>query len=523
MKTEVKAEAVASENKKPAVLGVFTGKCCDSNILNHNDMHLSRELFEKLMESDEYKRAMANKHYIGYAGHPEDSDCQDFEHACIVMTDMRIADNGDIEGDFDLLDTPVGRVIKSFIDAGVKFGISIRGLGDVDGNGEVDPDAFIFRGFDLVTFPAYDDCIPEFKAIAASTDTKKQAKYKKVCAAINANIKNITSCEALELIKEELPDSSDEFNLVAERINELTAPETVEEAVAEEVVEKAAEVDVTEQKLDAMTDLYLDAQAQVRELEQTVTELETTNQDLTVECKTLKHRQARMKKLVANQLADANASLAALENKYNRSEHRLSRVKASLSAAMSDLKDTQAKYKEQINANTDLQTQVDSLMYKSKVDKNTITASENLNLKYQQKIEANNEAISQKDSEIEELNTKLSETVTAQKEVESRASDLDETNKELLSRVEAAEEMVLSYQQAFADMYANALGVCLTGLPITASTSVDELKQMIKSGTSTAGIPANPSFGAGDAEYIDGDEDEDLFDDVNYGADMVTL
>ena len=106
---------------KGSVLGTYTGKCCDYNVLNNNEMHLSRKLFEFLMESEEYKRAMEYYHYIGFLGHPVDCDCQDYEHACIVMKDMRLLDNGQIEGDFDLVDTPVGRIVKAFIDAGVKF------------------------------------------------------------------------------------------------------------------------------------------------------------------------------------------------------------------------------------------------------------------------------------------------------------------------------------------------------------------------------------------------------------------
>ena len=212
-----------------SVIGTFTGKCCDANVVNNNDMHLGRDLFENLLNSEDYKMAMETHHYIGFLGHPENPDCQDFEHACIVMKDLRILDNGEIEGDFDLIDTPVGRIVKSFIDAGVNFGISIRGLGDVDGNGEVDPEGFIFRGFDLVTFPAYDDCIPEFKAIAASTDTKRKAAFKKVCAAINANIKDISSSETLEFIQDQFNEGTDEFNIIQNRLDELACPDVSEE------------------------------------------------------------------------------------------------------------------------------------------------------------------------------------------------------------------------------------------------------------------------------------------------------
>lgn len=520
MKTE-------NENKSPSILGKFTGKCCDSNVFNNNDMHLSRELFEKLMDSEEFQRAMENHHYVGFAGHPENSDCQDFEHACIVMKNMRIEDNGEIWGEFDLIDTPVGRVVKAFIDAGVKFGISIRGLGDVDGNGEVDPDQFIFRGFDLVTFPAYDDCIPEFKEIAASTDAKKQAQYKKICATIDTNLQDIRSAEALEFIKEQLPDESDEFIKVDDRIKELN--DEIAETVAEVDNDEAIKLAVTEQKLGAMTDLYLDAQDKVRTLEQEMTDMALNNQTLIVECKTLKQKHARLDRIVANQLRDADAALDEAEVKAERAQKTLSRVQASLRTTKDELKvkdeelrRVQSECRSQVRANSRLKDRLSKLSDKSLADQHTIKASEDLNLKYQHKIEANSEAISQKDSEIEELKSTLSETVAACEKLESKASNLDEKNKELQSRVEAAEEMVLSYQQAYADIYANALGVCLTGLPITASTSVDELKMMIKSGTSTAGMPASPSFEEveGD-EYLD-DEEFDL-DDVQYSAGLVTM
>lgn len=518
----IKADVEEKNKKSPSVLGQFTGKCCDSNVFNNNDMHLSRELFEKLKESEEYKRAMDNHHYIGYLGHPADSDCQDFEHACIVMKDMRILDNGEIEGDFDLIDTPVGRIVKAFIDAGVNFGISIRGLGDVDGNGEVDPDQFIFRGFDLVTFPAYDDCIPEFKEIAASTDTKKQAKFKKICASIDTELSNINSSEALEVIKEQLPDNSEEFIKVDDRIKELN--EEVAEAVEDADNDEAIALAVAEQKLEAMTDLYLDAKEEARKLEEKITDLEVNNQELVVECKSLKNRHAIIKKVVANQISDANDTVSKLEEDLKRSERQRSRITASFRNAKDQIKDIRASYDAQIAMNNRLKERIKFINDKRKVEHDSIRASEDLNLKYQHKIEANSEAISQKDAEIEELKSKLNETVAASKELESKASNLDDKNGELLSRVEAAEEMVLSYQQAYADMYANALGVCLTGLPITASTSVEELKEMIKSGTSTASMSARPAYAEDvvDEDYVEG-EDEVFDDNVRYAADMVTL
>ena len=540
--SESKIEAQAIAPKTPSVLGRFTGKCCDANIFNNNDMHISREVFEKLMDSDEYKRAMKYRHYIGYGGHPENTDCQDFEHACIVMTDMRITDSGEIEGDFDLVNTPVGRIIKAFIDSGVQFGISIRGLGEVEPDGEVDPDEFIFRGFDLVTFPAYDDCIPEFKEIAASTDFKKQAKYKKVCASIDTNLESIQSCEALKFIQEQLPDDSDEFNKVQDRIDAIennvedNSESDIEEGGQEMCEDCTADIlEITEQKLAAMTELYLDAAQTARELETKLLDQQVANNELAVECKTLKNKQARLDRIVAAQIEDANRTANNFEIKYNRSVDQTKSIRASLDNAKQDLANTRGRlktvnsrlaemkeaYNAQIQANTELKDRLSSINNTRRADLQSVKATEELNLKYKRKIEANSKAISQKDSTIEDLKSKLNETVANYKNLESKASNLDETNAELLSRVEAAEEMVTSYQQAYANIYANALGVYLKDLPVTAATSVEELAHMIKAGTSTAGIPSTSIMEDEDAEYDDNVDES--FDASGYSAEMVTL
>lgn len=512
-----------AQKKKPnsSILGTFSGKCCDSNVWNNNDMHLSRKLFETVMASDEYKRAMENRHYIGFLSHPEDMDCQDDKNACIVMTDMRILDNGEIEGDFDLIDTPVGRIVKTFIDAGVKYGISIRGLGDVEADGEVDPEGFIFRGFDLVRFPAYDDCIPEFKAIAASTDAKKKAAWKKVYASIDANIDDITSYNTLEAIQDQFEKGSDEFQLLQNKMDGL--------GQLDPIGEQKEEDDLLQAKLDAMTDLYLDANAKAKELEQELVESQTANADLIVECNTNKAKYSRLRKLVANQIATANEDHDAIQGKLDSMSAALKRIRASLTTARTDARETRkelaktkASYEKAITANTKLRERISKLSKSRKDDLETIQASENLNLKYQRKIEANSEAISEKDSAIEDLKSELHETVVANKKLESKASNLGDKCEELQSRVEAAEEMVLSYQQAYANIYANALGVHLSGLPITANTSVEELTEMIKAGTSTANIPAGPAMYEVEADY-DEEDDFDITDDTDYSAEMVTL
>lgn len=443
------------KDKNKAIIGTFTGKCCDATVSNNNDMFLGKDLFTNLFNSEEYKRAIELGHYLGYLGHPEDPGCMDFEHACIVMTECHMDENGEIFGTFNLIDTPVGRIVKSFIDAGVTFGISIRGAGDVAGDGTVDPETFVFRGFDLVAFPAYDDAIPEFQAIAASSDLDKQVKYKKVCATVNKNLQNITSSTTLETIQAQFNENSDEYDVIEKRKAELSD---------EGIVEEDDQVVVLNEKINGMTELYLQ-------------EVEASNQ--------LRREVNKLKQELANASVD-----------YSRKLNSIKRITASqISSLEKELDSITGSYQVSVAASKKLKAEIEQL--------------KNNNLKYTHKIEANSKTICERDSTISDLEAKLRKTVTANSKVGNRASNLDEEVKSLRARVEAAEQMVLNYQQAYANMYANALGVHLENIAITADTTVSELQSIIRGGTSTANIAAVPFVEPEPIEVTDVEDNED--------------
>lgn len=97
------------------------------------------------------------------------------------------------------------------------------------------------------------------------------------------------------------------------------------------------------------------------------------------------------------------------------------------------------------------------------------------------RTEATANDISSRDSTISDLRSELNETVTAASDVESRLSNLDNTVKKLKREVSAANALVREYQDAYAQMYANALGVSLENVSVTSSTSVRELQSVIGS------------------------------------------
>lgn len=450
-----------------AILGKFSGKACDSNVFNNNDMLLNRELFENVLASDEYKDGIERGHYIGYLGHPEDPGCQEFQNACIVMTSMSLENNGDVHADFNLVDTPVGRIVKAFIDAGVKFGISIRGAGDIAGDGKVDPDTFIFRGYDLVAFPAYNDCVPEFQAIAASKDLDKQKKYKKVCAAVETNLKNITSCAALELIKDQLVEGSAPYVQVTERLEELSTPE----AVTEECQDNMG-CSIASEQVNALVSMYAESLQQIEALQNENDRLQNALQEVNTSFVNASNKLKRIQRIHQCQIDTLDDAVTAAEKEVELQKDKF--IKAN-------------KRIDQLNS--------------------ALNAAKKLNLNYSQKIQSSKSLLEQKDSELKRLSSKLSETVTASKELVTNASNCDARVNELEGRIAAAEEMIFAYQQAYANLFANALGKKVSNLSVTASTTPEALKQSIIGGTSTANIPAKPEYSQ--VEYFESDVDDE--------------
>lgn len=450
---EAEGKTLATGLNSISVLGTFEGECADADITNNNGLDITRPVWEAVFNSEEYKQAIQLGWYIGFLGHPDDPNCMDFRNACIVMTEGHIDDDGKVYGKFNLLDTPVGRVVKTFIDAGVVFGISVRGAGDIIDN-SVEPDTFVFRGFDLVTFPAFPNAIPQFSEIAASSDVTMQKKYKSVCSAVKKNLSEINSASAIDLIQKQFAPQSKEYAALEARRSEILSST---EADADEVIA------IMDRKIEAVTRLYLDQVAE--------------NQKL------------------ASHLASVTSSSARRVKVIERI------TSAQISSLDKENSELSGKYRTAIAANSKLKSELETL--------------QSSNLKYKQKVDASTKSLREQRSIVSGLRQELDETVSAASESESRSSNLDAMVGRLKSRIEAAEQLLFQYQQAYGAMYANALGVNLdnTSIQISASTTVDELKSKITAATNTSSISVNPEVYNIDEVSEDEDSGEPVADD----------
>lgn len=467
------------------ILGKFTGKCCDADVVNNNGMYLSRELFNNLISSEDYKTAIKNKYYIGFLGHPEDPNCMDFRNACVVMTDMQMESNGDITGSFDLVDTPVGRVVKAFVDAGVKFGISIRGAGDVANDGTVDPDTFVFRGFDLVTFPAYNDCVPEFQEIAASTDVDQQKKYKKVCNAVRKNLSSINSCEAIEVLQDQFNENSKEYKMLEDRAKKIQSKE-----------DKDLYVEVLEQKVQGLVKAYAEKVKECNSHKSKVSIMNEKLGEFRKECDKAK----RVAEIACSQSVSASANISKLQEDNRVLRKKVTSATRCSVRAKSKINDLENSYKSIVASSDKIKEDYNKLNSKY----NSIVKS---NLLSDKKVEASESLLKGKEDSIKSLEDRVRKTVAENERLSKEVSNREAKIEDLTSKIKACESILLEYQQECADAFAYEVGIHLDNVPVTSSTSVSDLKSYIYSKASLAtGVPSSDKYS--EYEEVDGSSED---------------
>lgn len=464
-KKSIKADDnTINENSSIPVIGTYEGECADANITNNNGLDITRDVWEYVFNSDDYKQGIDKGWYIGYLGHPEDPGCMDFKDACIVMTEGHINDDGKVFGKFNLIDTPVGRIVKTFQEAGVQFGVSVRGAGDIVNN-SVDPETFVFRGFDIVTFPAFPESIPTFTSIAASTDIEEKKKYDKICASVKSELNNIDSCETIDFIQSQFPEQSEVYDELENRKCELGECEE-ELALPEPTPEER--IELLEAQVEGLTQL----------LQETILEREYANNSI-YKARAHHNREnilmSRKLHTIARIVAGQNRDLEDMENIYN-----------------SEIKKAENKAKTAIRANTELKTRLET--------------ERNTNLSYKKKINSYRSDIKDKEEVICSLQEDLDKTVANISNVNSKVSNLEAENKSLRQSITASEKVIEEYQDAYASLYSKMLGIDLgDNVAINASTTVGELQSKITASSSITKIMGVVD----DSQFVEVEDDDD--------------
>jgi len=147
---EVITEAKEDGKKNYFIEGIFM----QGDLKNRNGRIYPSSTLEN--EMNRYnKEFIETKRALGELGHPDGPQING-DRVSHLITEMR-RDGNDFYGKAKILSTPMGEIVKSLLDEGVKIGVSTRGLGSVkagrDGVMEVQKD-FHLSTVDIVTDPS---------------------------------------------------------------------------------------------------------------------------------------------------------------------------------------------------------------------------------------------------------------------------------------------------------------------------------------------------------------------------------
>jgi len=147
-------DLLTEEEKRLVANGttILSGIMQKADALNGNGRVYPRNILEK--EIKNYQKLVNERRALGELDHPDDSVIN-LKNASHLVTNVWW-DGENVMGKVRVLSTPSGQVLKSLVEAGVKLGISSRGLGSTkEKNGKTYVnDDFQLICFDFVSEPS---------------------------------------------------------------------------------------------------------------------------------------------------------------------------------------------------------------------------------------------------------------------------------------------------------------------------------------------------------------------------------
>ena len=306
------------EKASRKILGRLVGPIADCLNPTRNGRLYTEELWDKVFENPIMKENFKNKVIYGELGHPADRTEIDMEKIAVCMSELPKKNaKGQLEGVFDILDTPNGRILKTLCDYGSVLGISSRGQGDVLDDDTVDPETYDCECFDIVLVPAVESARLKYVNESLEKDNKIS-----LTEALNEDIEH-ASKDDQAIMKKTL----DELNIKIECNDENRTDKLSESKVSDKLETKEEEannvgsdqlVASLQEAIKAKSDLEVKVQSLQSELAVSNTKVGT----LTEELNSYKANAARLSTLITESKEDAK-KVSLLEAKLNEKEESI--------------------------------------------------------------------------------------------------------------------------------------------------------------------------------------------------------
>lgn len=144
-----------------------------SDVRNANKRVYPRGIWEKLVADQKsyVQETVRARGMLGHLEHPSDGRT-DGAKGALVVTDLKLKEDGVVWGACELLDTPHGLILQEYTRKNVRWGVSSRGNGAVKDDGTVDESSFVLETWDAVMKPSVPGAYPTLVTSKTSEGAK---------------------------------------------------------------------------------------------------------------------------------------------------------------------------------------------------------------------------------------------------------------------------------------------------------------------------------------------------------------
>ena len=136
IETVVSVGKIIEQDKSKLPSGVLSRASyviCNINSLNKNNRFYEKEVWDRVLENKEIQERIKKRNLWACDEHPEESQRTKTPDIAAIVTGIRIDENENkVYADFDILDTPKGRIIDALLRANCGIGVSTRADGELE-------------------------------------------------------------------------------------------------------------------------------------------------------------------------------------------------------------------------------------------------------------------------------------------------------------------------------------------------------------------------------------------------------
>lgn len=253
--------SIVNEKKEelpPGVLMRVSGPIGITEKKNRNGRTYRNSFWKEILGRDEIQKQLNERALVGAADHPQTfvPPVASISH---VMTRAYLDEQTNaLMADADVLDTPMGKIVKTCFDANVKIGASTRGAGKnaQSVSGEVKSEGFRWGGFDFVFEPSAQNAYPE----AVREQVEKIISDASVAELVT---EGTDTADARKMYESVLSKFGCSTSLLLEKFGEAEPPKDFEKMFNEKEIELSntiAKLEENREKVQALVEAYRKSQ-----------------------------------------------------------------------------------------------------------------------------------------------------------------------------------------------------------------------------------------------------------------------